>query len=452
MLVLPILDRKINDRIPVATYLLISANVFVFCLYMFTGIKGITETFETYGVIATKLSVLTLFSHMFLHAGGAHLGANMFFLWFFGRNVERKLGSIPFVIFYFISGICAALLFVVFNPTLEKPLVGASGAVCGLLGMYFVLFPKREIELFYWVIVWGGTFRIPAYIFLVLYFIIELLQGLFTPSEIAEVANLAHAGGFAGGVILVFLLTRAGYRLAREVYQPFQEEKVLEEKMESLLETPSAVAKLLNNSQSEPEEQRKVTLVARDFIENTEVIKSIKQQTGIQSRYDLIIENMLQEEADSLKTLLAGSGYKYAIIPERPEEPSLEIVLDINFAGYEMEIRTPDATHFAYIRQILYLTSGLIDDSVIIDIVVMEESPVIFRVTDKNFAKLKDKNSSVLFAKNLVKNLPGVRLTSSFVALSRGEFDAIRKFGRLEKLDEYNYWSVVRLMSHSKFL
>jgi membrane associated rhomboid family serine protease len=147
----------------------------------------------------------TLFTSMFLHGGWAHLGGNMLYLWTFGDNVERRLGSSRFLVFYLVCGVAAALAHVAFNAQSNVPTVGASGAISGVLGGYLVLFPRNQVR----VLTRGGIATVPAIMVLGLWIVIQLLSSVGSithTQEASGVAYIAHVGGFVAGVVLVKIL------------------------------------------------------------------------------------------------------------------------------------------------------------------------------------------------------------------------------------------------------
>ncbi len=145
-------------------------------------------------------SPTTLLSSMFLHAGFAHLAGNMLFLWIYGNNIEHRLGRLGFLAAYLASGIVATLFHWLSAPTSPVPMVGASGAISGILGVYFVLFPRNQVRML-WLLppFFLQQFLVPARLVLGLYLLIEnVLPWLLTSSDVG-VAHGAHIGGFAAG-------------------------------------------------------------------------------------------------------------------------------------------------------------------------------------------------------------------------------------------------------------
>ncbi len=146
---------------------------------------------------------VNIFTCMFLHGGWMHLLGNLLYLWIFGNNIEDKLGPVLFVVFYLGTGVAGNLAHTWWVPSLV-PLVGASGAISGVMGAYIVLFPRvRILAVIPWYFYWF-TVRLPAWVFLGVYYLIQNLVPAFQPSQ-GSVAYWAHIGGFAAGAAMIFL-------------------------------------------------------------------------------------------------------------------------------------------------------------------------------------------------------------------------------------------------------
>lgn len=164
-----------------------------------------------YGFRSDRASLLTLFTSMFLHGGFLHLAGNMLFLWIYGDNVEHRLGAVPFLFWYLVTGVAATLTHVLVAPGPPLPLVGASGAISGVLGFYFLLFPGHFVRVLLLLFpFYVGTVMIPARIVLGLYLVVDnLLPLILAPA--GPVAHGAHIGGFLAG-----LAVAAWMRVARK--------------------------------------------------------------------------------------------------------------------------------------------------------------------------------------------------------------------------------------------
>lgn len=205
---LPISDENPTKRFPIVTVLLILANVAVFFAWQVQ--VGLPRSVALAGLIPTELKPVSLpgvehlFTSMFLHGGIAHLLGNMWFLWIFGDNVEDEIGRIKFVILYLLSGIAGAAAHVMLSAPSKMPLVGASGAISGVLGAYLVLHPKAQVKMFAGI--W--LFRLPAWFYLLFWIGLQILA-LSVAKDVAglRVAYWAHIGGFVAGMFLSIFVT-----------------------------------------------------------------------------------------------------------------------------------------------------------------------------------------------------------------------------------------------------
>ena len=204
----PIRDVNPRTRFPAVTLLLLAANVVVFLYQWFVGVDVRTAGAIPYEIVhhvdigpADLLPVPgSIWTSMFLHAGLLHLIGNMWFLWIFGDNVEEAMGSFRFLVFYFVSGTIGALAQSYAMPDSVAPMIGASGAVAGVLGGYVMLFPRaRVVTLLLWL-----PITLPAWFFLGVWFI-----GQFMLPTHSGVAWMAHVGGFLAGLGSVRLLMRS---------------------------------------------------------------------------------------------------------------------------------------------------------------------------------------------------------------------------------------------------
>jgi membrane associated rhomboid family serine protease len=217
---IPLRDDIPSYRPPVVTVALIFLNCLVY-LYLLSLGDGYQPALVKWGTIPREVTrmqeltpelgfpiLLTLFSSMFLHGGLFHLGGNMLYLWIFGDNVEDLLGHAKFLVFYILCGLAASLLHILSTPNSEVPMVGASGAIAGVLGAYMIRFPRARIL----TLIWFGFFirivAIPALFVLGFWFILQLLFALPSiGSTSGGVAFFAHVGGFLAGMVLFKLFT-----------------------------------------------------------------------------------------------------------------------------------------------------------------------------------------------------------------------------------------------------
>lgn len=211
---IPIRDHNPSGRIPVITYLLIGVNSLVF-LYMLMLPSSVLERFvETFALVPAEIVAgqawFTLITSMFLHGSLIHVVSNMLFLNIFGDNLEDSLGSLGYLFFYFVCGLGANLLQLVIEPRSTVPMLGASGAVAGILGGYLVLFPQHKVDVLVPLGWYIPRITLPAYTMLFYWFFAQLFYGVGSLGVSAQggVAYFAHVGGFITGVGFVWLAER----------------------------------------------------------------------------------------------------------------------------------------------------------------------------------------------------------------------------------------------------
>jgi membrane associated rhomboid family serine protease len=227
---IPIRDDNPTLRTPVVTIAIIGLNAAAWILLQGAGAgEMLAESVCTLGLIPGELTGLaagkvlslghdvmcvvdktpgwyTLITAMFMHGSWFHIIGNMWFLWIFGNNVEDAMGRFRFVVFYLLSGLAAAATHIAIAPDSAIPMVGASGAIGGIMGAYVILYPKVPVHL---LVIFGfyvTTIAVPAFVMLGYWFLLQLLSGLpqLGGGE-SGVAFWAHVGGFAAGLILIFL-------------------------------------------------------------------------------------------------------------------------------------------------------------------------------------------------------------------------------------------------------
>jgi membrane associated rhomboid family serine protease len=210
----PYKDDNPRILIPYVTYGIITVNVLVF-LYQFTIPQpNVREYFFSVGVIPHRifsdgifLNVPSLFTSLFVHGGLFHLLGNMWYLWLFGDNVEGSLGHTRYLIFYLLSGLAAIFTQVVISSHSNVPIIGASGAISGVLGAYLIRYPRAMVHVFVFFFYYITTIRIAAVWVLGIWFVINLTSGLSSlGGTTGGIAWFAHIGGFIGGIILFFLM------------------------------------------------------------------------------------------------------------------------------------------------------------------------------------------------------------------------------------------------------
>jgi membrane associated rhomboid family serine protease len=200
----PISDVIPSRTVPFVTVGLIVINAIVF-LYQVTLPDPLLQVFVArYAVVPAWFWWPSLFTSQFLHAGWMHIIGNMLYLWIFGDNVEDRLGHGRYVIFYLVAGATAALLQIVFNPFSAIPMLGASGAIAGVMGAYFVLYPQSRVLTAIFIVIFFDLVEIPALFFLGIWFLMQLLSGVgslgVSNAASGGTAFWAHIGGFLLGV------------------------------------------------------------------------------------------------------------------------------------------------------------------------------------------------------------------------------------------------------------
>jgi|TARA_B100000530_G_scaffold48042_2_gene26718 membrane associated rhomboid family serine protease len=205
----PYKDDNPRVLIPFVTYFIIGLNVLVF-IYQYFIIQGaqLSENFiYTYALIPANPSILTIFSSMFMHGGFTHIIFNMWFLWIFGDNIESVLGHKKYLLFYFLCGIGAGLSQIQIDPESTIPMVGASGAIAGVLGAYLFRFPRATVHVLVILIVFITFIRVPAMIVIGFWFLSNLTAGIGTLGieQTGGTAWFAHIGGFISGVLFNYL-------------------------------------------------------------------------------------------------------------------------------------------------------------------------------------------------------------------------------------------------------
>ncbi len=224
---LPLYDDNPTVRAPIVTCCLIGLCVGAFLWQLGNNQH---QVIFSYGMIpavlfgsahlAPALHVLpawgTLFTSMFLHGGWFHLIGNMVFLWIFGNNIEDVLGHARYLVLYLLCGVAAALVQALFSPASHVPMVGASGAIAGVLGAYLLLYPRANVHCFIWIVIFFRIINVPAWILLGLWFAMQLFSGLAAAPGRPGVAFWAHIGGFLAGMALVSVMRPPGIDLMQQ--------------------------------------------------------------------------------------------------------------------------------------------------------------------------------------------------------------------------------------------
>jgi len=242
---IPYRDENETVRTPIATLVIIAINVLVWLLVQGAGSDyALAASVCNYGLIPGELTLraapgtgfpmgnglaclvdrgrepLHILSSMFLHGGWGHIIGNMWFLWLFGNNVEDSMGGLRFIAFYLLSGLAAAFAQVFTDPTSVYPMVGASGAISGVMGAYVVLYPRVRVYTLVPLFIFFTTIALPAWVMLGYWMLLQVFGGLGAlGSSEGGVAFFAHVGGFLAGVVLVKFFARPEYIAEHRAHQ-----------------------------------------------------------------------------------------------------------------------------------------------------------------------------------------------------------------------------------------
>jgi membrane associated rhomboid family serine protease len=212
---LPIRDENPTRTRPVVNWVLIAGNLLAWAYEYSLLVSGAAWVVPGYGLVPTRFvadpvgEAFTILTSMFMHGGWEHLGGNMLFLFIFGDNVEDAVGHLRYALFYLASGVAAAVAQVVIDPQSPIPMVGASGAIAGVLGAYLVLYPRAPVTVMNPIIplwfIFGLTLVFPAWLVVGEWFVWNLLRGVGSLGMQAEggTAFFAHIGGFIAGLLLI---------------------------------------------------------------------------------------------------------------------------------------------------------------------------------------------------------------------------------------------------------
>ena len=212
---IPLRDTIRSRTYPLVTYLLIGLNVLVYLLQHSSG-PATERLIVTYGLIPARFThpaliayfgwgsnLISLLTYMFLHGGFWHLLGNMWSLYIFGDNIEDRLGPLRFLGFYLLAGCLSGLVHLVLHPDSQIPTVGASGAIAGVMGAYFVLYPGSKILTLIPIFIFPWIIEIPAFFFLGIWFVLQFLGAAGADGTSGGIAWWAHVGGFIAGIVLL---------------------------------------------------------------------------------------------------------------------------------------------------------------------------------------------------------------------------------------------------------
>lgn len=218
---IPLRDSTRSHKPPILTVLIIILNLYIFLRQIFLDPNQLTHFINSYAFIPAHLaenirdySLPGLFhpqlvTSFFLHGSLFHVLSNMLYLWIFGDNIEDKLGRVRFLLFYLLTGVFANLTQFLIDPSSPIPVIGASGAVAGILGAYFITFPRAKVTSLLFIFIFFTIRDIPAIYFLFIWFIIQVFSGISSlGTNYISVAWWAHIGGFLTGIILMLIMRK----------------------------------------------------------------------------------------------------------------------------------------------------------------------------------------------------------------------------------------------------
>lgn len=208
---IPLRDVIPSRTTPVVTIALIVLNVAVFIHELLLSPSALRHFYFTAGLVPASFSWFAIVTSMFVHGGYVHIGGNLLTLWIFGDNVEDRMGHLRFLVFYLVAGGLAAIGQTWADPSSTVPIIGASGAIAGVMGAYFLLLPRSRILVLIFLFFFIDVVEVPAVFFLGFWFLMQIFGGvgqLGSSGSSEDVAFWAHAVGFVSGLIGAWLLAR----------------------------------------------------------------------------------------------------------------------------------------------------------------------------------------------------------------------------------------------------
>ena len=225
MFFFPLFDDNPSGTRPYVCYGIIALCIFFFFWQSSLPPDLLNQAVNDFGVVPIELlgdqensipPTLTIFTSMFMHGGWFHLIGNMVFLWIFGDNVEDAMGKTKFLIFYLLCGLLAALLQSIIDPTSNIPMIGASGAIAGVLGAYLLLYPRANINVLMWIVIIVSIIKVPAFIVLGFWIVSQFFSGAMADTSSGGVAYFAHIGGFIAGMSLIAFFKHPSVKMFQE--------------------------------------------------------------------------------------------------------------------------------------------------------------------------------------------------------------------------------------------
>jgi rhomboid family protein len=216
---IPIKDTIPRRHPPVATLMIVIVNALVFLFELMLPQDALQHVFYLFGIVPARLAHpgwatwVPFVTSMFLHGGWLHILGNMWTLWIFGDNVEDRMGPLRYTIFYLLCGLVAGYVHCLTNADSTLPTVGASGAIAGVMGAYFLLFPTSRVIVLFPIVFYPVFFEVPAVVYLGIWVLMQFFSGtlsLATGQQVGGVAFWAHVGGFVAGIVLQTVFVKRG--------------------------------------------------------------------------------------------------------------------------------------------------------------------------------------------------------------------------------------------------
>ncbi|HVH27604.1 MAG TPA: rhomboid family intramembrane serine protease [Vicinamibacterales bacterium] len=215
---IPLRDVIPSRTTPYITVTIISLNAFAWVYELVLPPEELTRFLQAFGVVPAQFQPPTLITSMFLHGSWSHVVGNMWYLWIFGDNVEDRVGHVRFAAFYLLCGLVAAVGQIVMDPDAALPMIGASGAIAGVMGAYFVLYPRSRVLTLIPLVIFWEVIEVPAIVLLGFWFLMQLFSAgaiAVTASTAGGIAFTAHVAGFLSGVVGIYVFRqprrREGY-------------------------------------------------------------------------------------------------------------------------------------------------------------------------------------------------------------------------------------------------
>ena len=226
---IPLRDSIRSRTFPLVNLTIIILNLVIYVWEVMLGPQQLNQVFYVFGLVPARAYdifisgasitpvLVNLFTSMFIHGGWIHVIGNMLFLWVFGDNIEDRLGHFKYLLFYLAAGVAGGVAHILSNPASTIPVVGASGAIAGVLGAYALVFPRSRILTLLPIFIIFTLVEIPALIFIALWFVIQIFNGVASlGGSVNTVAYWAHVGGFIAGAVLIKTMTP---RMVRGYYR-----------------------------------------------------------------------------------------------------------------------------------------------------------------------------------------------------------------------------------------